>query len=282
MRAVAVAHGRVVITTALILISSLFVAPPVGAAYNATCDILQAADNTWVARDSETVTTWVTKVTGWISYYNYTLCQDPGIPFIRPEQSSSSAWVAIEGPNPGGPAGGDSIVQVGYIKCQNSTGCAVSGIDSSHWNKVVYFYAFGNSNDLLHNPFPQFIAEADNLPHTFEVYLHYTGGTRQWEFKIDGTIRKVFDDNWRTWNRDHVQVANEIWNEGDQIGGRPPSPGDAGNKQKFRDVVWVNNTVHNGLSGSPYLAGHCYLWANWQTYNAQDWDVWTTNNHTSC
>jgi hypothetical protein len=177
----------------------------------------------------------------------------------------------------------NSIVQVGYIKCQNSSACAYSGIDSSHWNRVVYFYAFGNANDVFHLPSPQYIADASVAVHLFQVYLHYLpGGGRQWEFWIDGYLRAIIGDDWRTWNRQKVQVANEVWNEGDQLGGRPPAGTDPGNKQKFRDVYWYNGTSHYGLTGPVYRSGHCYPWSGWETLSSQSWNTWTNNNHTNC
>lgn len=111
-------------------------APATRAAVNATCDILQT-DNSWVARNQSVPSgPWIVWASAQIGYKDWALCNPPW-PFA-PFQSASSAWIAIEGPHLGGLLGGDSIVQVGYIKCQYSDGCNVSGIPAEKYGKVVY------------------------------------------------------------------------------------------------------------------------------------------------
>ncbi len=68
----------------------------------------------------------------------------------------------------------------------------------------------------------------------------------------------------------------------DQLGGRPANGSDPGNKQKFRNVTWVNNTTHTEIAGALYKTGHCYPWSAWQTISGAAWDTWTNNNHTDC
>jgi len=253
------------------------------AAANAECDNLQLNDNSWVVADQSVAPSgpWISKVAGSISLYDYALCYR-SVP-VNPLMTGSGAWVAIEGPHTGGAMGGNSIVQVGYWKCAESEACGVSGIPSTQYNRVVYFYAFGNADDLFHQPYPQSLGLATTSS-TFEVALrYYANGTRQWEFIIDGVVRKVIDDSWRTWNREKVQVGNEVWNEGDQMGGRPPSGSDPGNKQKFRNITWYNGTTRTGLSSGVYRPpAHCYPWAQWQTYSSASWDMWTNLNHGDC
>lgn len=243
------------------------------AALVATCDNLES-DNVFVARDESVPANgpWVVWATAQIGYKDEALCNTT--PIIAPHQSSSSAWVAIEGPWVAGFNPGGSIVQDGYFKCQHSDGCDFSGFP---WNVTGYFYAFGNANDLFHLPVPHYIATATSGYHTFKVYLHYlSGGGRQWEFSVDGVIRQTLDDSWRTWTRTTVQTANELWNEGDQLGGTPSSV------QNIRAISWYNGTTHTGLTGNPYRAGHCYPWSSWNVISSAWYSTWTTDNHTNC
>ncbi len=277
MRKIAIFLVSFVVTLGILPVTAV----PVRAAYNAECDNLQLSDNTWVVRDSYTTSpNWASRVSAFISRYSYAMCSHT--PILRPEATGWGAWVAIEGPYESGLMGGNSIIQVGYWKCEDSDACTVSGIPSSHWGEVVYFYAFGNANDVFHQPFSQYLGVATTNS-TFDLRLAYpSSGGRRWEFRIDGTLVRTLDDEWRTWNRGKIQVGAEIWNEGDQIGGRPPSGSDAGNKQKFRDVFWVGGTTHTGLSSVIYQTGHCYSWAHWSATDSANWDVWTSNNHTNC
>jgi hypothetical protein len=267
-----------VFAVVMLVASAHATANEVRAAYNAPCDNLET-NNVFVARDQSinpSVDPLISWVSGAIWYYNPRLCSFSG--GLAPTQSSSGAWVAIEGPFLSGSLGGNSIVQVGYIKCQSSTGCNASGIPSSHYNRVVYFYAFGNANDVFHMPEPQFIADAptSSIGHTFKVNLHYSSGTSDWQFIVDGSVRASIGDSWRTWSRVKAQVANELWNEGDQLGGDPSVV------QSFRSVAWYNGITHTGLSGSVYRSGHCYPWSQWKTWGSNSWDTWTTNSHTNC
>lgn len=270
------------LSLAVLLALTLAAVGTAAAATNAECDNLQLNDNSWVVRDASVAPSgpWVSKVTGSISLYDYALCYRNVA--VNPLMTGSGAWIAIEGPHTGGGMGGNSIIQVGYWKCAESEACGVSGIPSTQYGRVVYFYAFGNADDVFHQPHPQSLGLATTSS-SFEVALRYlSNGTRQWEFIIDGVVRKVIDDSWRTWNREKVQVGNEVWNEGDQLGGRPPSGSDPGNKQKFRNITWYNGTTQTGLPGAVYRSGHCYPWASWQTLSSAAWDAWTNLNHTNC
>ena len=274
--------ARAIVGSLVAALFLMFVSPriaSVSASVNAPCDNLQLGDNTWVAKDSVVPTggPWVESATSQIWARDNLLCTYNPF-FVAPEQSASSAWIAIEGPVQSGLLGGGSIVQVGYIKCQHSDGCDFSGIPSAHFNQVVYFYAFGNAGDVFHLPSPQYIDVAGTGYHTFLVKLHYlSGGGRQWEFSVDGTIRAIIDDAWRTWNRTTIQSANELWNEGDQLGGT------AAHVQDFRAISWWNGTNHIGLTGSPHLVqGHCYLWAAWSVTSSAQYSTWTTDPHTNC
>lgn len=77
-----------------------------------------------------------------------------------------------------------------------------------------------------------------------------------------------------------MQIGTENWNCGDQMGGRPAYGSDAGNKQKFRDIIWVNNTTHSGELLGPRKAGNDYPWSSYQRIDSSDFDVWTSA-HTS-
>jgi hypothetical protein len=265
---------RVVIMT-MVLLAAPWLSQTTGAraAVTGDCDILQS-DNSFVARDASIAsgTPWVVWATAQIGYKVELLCAPAFL--IAPHQSGSGAWVAIEGPCCDGLLGNNNIIQDGYWVCQHSDGCDFSGFP---WNTTGYFYAFGNAGDIFHLPTPHYIATATSGYHTFKVYLHYPGdGTRQWEFSVDGTIRKIIDDSWRTWNRQKVQTANELWNEGDQLGGT------SGSVQNIRAISWNNGTTHTGLSGNPYRAGHCYPWSDWSITSSAWYSTWTNNTHADC
>lgn len=236
---------------------------------NGPCNTLQLNNNSWVVRTVDTTQQqgWVSSVQGSISRYDYLLCSYFA---IAPNVSSSAAWVAIEGS-----AASDDIVQDGYIKCQR--GC----INFFPINELDYFWAAGQSGDLTHLPWPVRIGAADtSSSHVFTTQLRLVNGAYQWQFLIDGIVRATTDDSWRKWNRDRVQVGTEVWNCGDQMGGRTASGTDPGNKQKFRNIVWVNATSHSGGLGASQHLGNSYPWAFSSDINTSDFDVWTSA-HTS-
>lgn len=86
----------------------------------------------------------------------------------------------------------------------------------------------------------------------------------------------MIDDDWRTWNRERVELANELWNEGDQLGGT------ASSVQNLRALTWNNGSTHTGVTGQPFPAGHCYPWSGWNTISSAWHSTWTTDPHTDC
>ncbi len=234
------------------------------------CNVLQFNNNSWLTAtaDSTQAQGWITTVSALISVYNYSLCNAF---LIAPNVSSSAAWVAIEGE----PTSGNNIVQDGYIKCQ--MGC-VNGFD---YEVLDYFWAAGQDGDIFHLPFPVRIGVADqSKSHTFVTQLRYVNGAYRWQFLIDGVIRATTDDSWRHWNRNRIEIGNEVWNCGDQIGGRTASGSDPGNKQKFDSVTWQNATSHTGGLGASSRKGNYYPWSYSHDYSTADFYVWT-DSHTS-
>ncbi len=262
-----------------IAISVLLGAAPVFAAppQSGPCNGGQFNDNSWVVRDTPIATSpnWVTWVQGDITPYGYELCTHPD--YDPPDASGTGAWVAIE-PN----QQGSSIIQIGYWKC--GAGFVACG-NGMRVGELDYFYAWGIQGDILHQPWPTYISGpvAISGSHTFKVLLYYPGdGTREWRFYIGGSIAKVLDDNWRTWPREKAQIGTEVWNCGDQMGGRDAFGTDAGNKQKFRNISWrAGTTTHFGDLGDSYRSGNPYAWAGKQNVGDAGFDVWTSAHTTS-
>lgn len=246
---------------------------------NGDCDLTQFNDNSWVVRDGYTGNTgpWVTSVEGQINRYAYSVCNHG---FVAPNLSGTGSWVAIEGPGP------EDIVHVGYWVCGDGVVCG----NDMHPHQLDFFFAWGASGDPFHAPWPSNISLADgSSTHIFTVTLVYNAdGTRTWHFKIDHVDRVlVGDGSWRTWNRSRVEVGNEQWNCGDQIGGRGPDGSDQGNHQKFRGISWIAGGITHvgGLTNPQWLGNNPqYPWVNFQTINGStsDFDVWTQNHGSTC
>jgi hypothetical protein len=239
-----------------------FVDPPTAlAAVNAECDSTQTK-NSWVSRNSthSVGSSYVRSAGVDINYHDYALCI-PGL--FDPLQSSSSAWIAIEGP------GSSDIVQVGLIKCNSAASICGNGMDE---DDVDWFYAWGNDGDPFNQPWAHNLGRADTSTHRYAVSI--ASGT--WSFKIDGISKHTMGDTWRTWTGTHAQEAVEIHNEGDQLGGGPTTI------QTFRNSTYhINSTTYSGF-GDVYKSGHCYPWSVWNQYTEGEFDVWTTAYHTNC
>ena len=254
---------------ALALLAGSLALPAAAVAANplsGNCNVVQINNNSWVTStaDSTQAQGWITTVSARISVYNYALCNAF---IIAPNVSASMAWVAIEGM----PTSGNNIVQVGYIKCQI---VCVNGFD---YQVLDYFWAAGQDGDIFHLPFPVKIGVADaSQSHTFVTQLRMVNGAYQWQFLIDGVIRATTNDSWRTWNRNRIEIGNEVWNCGDQLGGRTASGTDPGNQQKFDQVAWTNASSHTGGLGPSEPAGNSYPWSDSHDYSSAKFHVWTS------
>ncbi len=105
-------------------------------------------------------------------------------------------------------------------------------------------------------------------------------GSYQWQFLIDGAIRATTDDGWRKWSRNRIEIGNEVWNCGDQLGCRTASGTDPGNQQKFDQVTWRNASSHSGGLRPSQRTGNYYLWSYSHDYSSSSFHVWTSA-HTS-
>lgn len=259
---------------ALVVVNSISAAGPALAAnpLNGPCNDTQINNNTWITRTASSTQSqgWITMVSATIIRYDYLLCT---IFVIGPNVSSSGAWVAIEGT----PTSGNNIVQDGYFKGQ--AGILNCCFDN---NKLDYFWAVGQDNDLNHLPWPAFMGTADTASsHVFTTQLRFVGGAYQWQFLIDGVIRATASDSWRTWNRNKIEIGNEIWNCGDQLGGRTASGSDPGNKQKFTNMAWQNATSHAGGLSPSQLLGNAYPWGYMDDRGGTSAAYTWTDSHTS-
>lgn len=157
----------------------------VRAATNAECDGLQT-NNTWGTRlKSGIPSPYATYASATINYVNYTLCHGSG--FSDPIQSSSSAWISIEGP------GSNDIVQIGLIKCNSIAQVCGNNMDEGF---VDWFYAWGVDGDPFKMPWANKILLADTSTHTYAISL--ANGT--WSFLIGGGVKKTLSDSWRSWH----------------------------------------------------------------------------------
>ena len=234
-----------------------------GATY-AECDNLQL-NNTWIFKQTSVGSPYAYWAQADIYYVNYPLCT---YGLIAPQQSGSSAWVAVEG-------GSGDIIQVGIIKCPTNQNiwCAWNGVENGY---VDWFYAFGKNNDPFYLPFPKSLGRATSGTHTYTLGLN---GSGKWVFEVDFVIKGSIKDDWRDWNATKVAQSAEIVNEGDEIGGGPSA------HQKFRNGNYLltgSFTVH-AITGDVQKVGHCFPWGVWSDGpNAADFDVWTTAYHTDC
>ena len=230
---------------------------------NAECDGLQT-NNTWTTRlKSGVPSPYVTYTGATINYINYTLCHGNGL--SDPIQSSSSAWISVEGP------GSSDIVQIGVIKCNSIASVCGNNMDE---DQVDWFYAWGVDGDPFKQPWANRIGLADGYTHRYTVYL----SSGSWIFSIDGTTKKTLSDSWRSWHAVRSEEAVEIHNEGDQLGGT------SSNKQTFRGAVYKigsSGTLYSDY-GNVFKSGHCYPWVNWTQLSYADYDVWTNNSHGDC
>jgi hypothetical protein len=248
----------------------------------AECDYGELGNSAFMQRSSNVPAgPWIASVSASItnsSNYPWT-CQrlDPNRALWA---SASSAWVAIEGPVLPGSLGANSIVQVGFIKCQASNECDLSHIPASWYGRNVEFYAFGNANDVFNLPSPIGItASLGNRIYNLKLSLHYNAdGTRDWWVYEDGNLIWFSTDMSRSWTRITAQTANELWNVGDSMGGV------VGEHQGFTGISWYNGTTHQGLASQPSITGHCYPWGHFNPNpaGATAYYVWTSNNHTTC
>lgn len=253
--------------------------PAAASAYNAVCDVNQGYVNSFRYRNAQTGASgpWIVSVEGYINGYNYNLCTlfNPNDP---PWQSGSGAWFAFV---PG--YGANNIVQIGFFKCNWAPSCAPTngGLDTG---VLEWFYGWGVDGDPFKMPFPKKLATgpAPNANAKFKMQLVF-GNPSHYDFYVNGQYLRYLSNEWQNWNARYVQVAVENWNQGDQLGGRPASGADPGNKQKFQGIYWNNQAAtHYGEFGPIGASGHCFNWADSTLLNTSDWYVWTRNGRQAC
>ena len=148
------------------------------AATNAECDGTETNNVFGGAIKDSVGSPYITWAQATISYKNYALCHGQGASI--PIQSSSSAWISIEGPQ------SNEIVQIGLIKCNPIASVCGNNMDEGF---VDWFYAFGRYNDPFYMPWANKILLADTSTHTYTVFL--SNGT--WHFQIGGMDKKVIN-----------------------------------------------------------------------------------------
>jgi hypothetical protein len=196
----------VAVFLALILNSThLAVQPsPTEASINGQCDSNQGYNNSHVYRDAPTGTSgpWITKVSGSINGYNYSLCQNP----ILLAASGSSAWVSIIST-----ASINDTVQIGFIKCQIAASCGNGILSHLTADALEWFYAWGTNNPTM-LPFPWQLGSgpAPQTTTSFNERLVSVSGVYHWEFYVNGSCMKCnLSDSFRNWNREVAEVSTE-------------------------------------------------------------------------
>jgi hypothetical protein len=217
-------RSRTLLLGAITSVLLLAIGPlPAGATapYSVPCNgsLNAGTDNSFVSREASSTHDqgWISMAAAWISPYTFDLCSGTAV------GSASHAWVAIQNSS-----GGGDIVQIGLIRCQHA--CLNPGFEDG---ALDVFIAAGQGDLIQHQPWPVFVEHADGLAHTYELQLTQWGSppAAWWFFYVDGNFVSQHDDSWRTWFRDTVAISTEVWNCGDQEGGRDV------NHEKFRSTV---------------------------------------------